>query len=145
MKKPVWILVANASNAKILEKSADKASVPSEVMSLDHPESRMHGCELSSHPPGHSPVGRTVLASRSDPVDREHAKFAKQVANVLEQAALENRFGSLALFAPSHFLGLVRDRLSVKLQKSIVDSHAVDITSLDTATLNHKIISLLRH
>lgn len=139
MDKPLWIVVANTSTARIFEKTAQDPNALLELEQLSHPESRMHGRELGDDRPGHSPSGRTVLADRSDPRENEHHKFAQELAHKLRAAAEAHRFRSLALFASSHFLGELRKHLDNELQKRIVASHAVDMTALNTQALNTKL------
>lgn len=141
MQKPLWIVVASTSTARIFEKSSDAPYDLIPVQSFSHPASRMHGQELSDDRPGHSPSGRTVLAPRSEPREHEHDAFARELAGALKAAVGTNRVGSLAIFASSHFLGELRGHLDAGTSKLVVASHAVDMTMLDPAAIKEKLHS----
>lgn len=72
-----WILVANASHARLFERSSFNEPLV-EVADWLKPESRMQARETERAPLGHSVVGRAGLAPRSDPSSTIAASLRKR-------------------------------------------------------------------
>ena len=86
MDKPIWVVVANGSMARLLERDPAKPQAWVEKECLTHPQSRLQGAEAGQEPAGHSIAGRSGLAPRSEPHAHERRKFAQQVAHAVKGA-----------------------------------------------------------
>ena len=89
MVKPAWILVANASCARVLQRQAGASFEL--VRSFSHPQSRLKASELSSDAAGREMgsghFGGAAYEARTPPKRREHDRFAREVSEFLDEAA----------------------------------------------------------
>lgn len=145
--KPNWILIANATNARLFQHEGDGPIVL--FASFPHPESRSKVSELAGDRAGHErsdrSYGGTSYEPRMDAKRKEHERFARQVAEYLEQAALQNTFASLAVFAASPFLGELKAHLGDATRKLVSGAHDVDLTSVGVTELKRRIAHELGH
>lgn len=143
MKNDIWVLVANASRARLF--SADPSQKEKEwklVSELQHPESRAAGHELLADRPGnarHSGMGGAGLAPHNDPKEVEAKKFAHELSQALSRAFDEHAYEKLVLVAPPHFLGLLRAELEDKVAKRVGASHGKDYHELSVRELAERI------
>jgi protein required for attachment to host cells len=70
---------------------------------------------------------------------KEHQRVAVELAEYLEQAALQNTFASLVIFSSSPFLGEVKAHLGDATQKLVSGAHDVDLTSVGVTELKRRI------
>jgi protein required for attachment to host cells len=60
-----------------------------------------------------------AFEQRTDPKQNESDKFARQIANYLEDAHNTNKFNRLLLIAEPSFLGLLRKNFSERIRKLV--------------------------
>jgi len=108
MADTTWVVVADGSRARIFE-------TPGLKLDLREIE------DLVNVVPG-----GTTLSEK----DRE--KFAKTVADHLEQGRLHHRFHRLRLAVEPKFLGMLRKRLSEETRQMIFEDINEDLSALDT-------------
>lgn len=143
MTNDIWVLVANASRARLF--SADPSRKDKEwklVSELQHPESRAAGHELLADRPGtarQSGMGGAGLAPHNDPKEVEAKKFAHELSKTLSKAVDEHAFEKIVLVAPPHFLGLLRAELEHKVEKRVGASHGKDYHELNVRELAERI------
>lgn len=134
-----WILVANASRARIFT-SPERGKPWQTVGEFEHPESRMKNRDINmkeqgrtkqSFGAGHRPMMEPVTEPKE--VDAEH--FAHQLANKLTDGAQRQVYEGLVLVAPPHFLGLLRKILSESTQKFVTATVDKDYTASDVREL----------
>lgn len=117
-----WILVANASQARLYANSGPKKGLKL-VKELKHPESREKASDLVSDRPGqmHSP-GNSHRASqpKTDPKTNEARHFARELARELNHARSSGQVERLILVAPPAFMGLLNEKL---------DGHTANLVS----------------
>lgn len=140
--KPQWILVANASHARLFSRESDTDPlVP--IATMEHPESRMSGRELGGDRIGHDVTDRrpggVMLTPRTDPRQKEHAQFAHELAKRLEQGLESGQCGSILLFASSPFLGVLKGELGAQVQKAVRATADVDLTSYGLTEVEQRI------
>ena len=128
-----WIIVANASRARIFEAEGRYADMR-EIIDLTHPDSRQHEGDLVSDRGGHMLSGTTG----SHAIDREQVAkqqeaevFAKSVCERLEQGRNAGNYGKLHIVAAPRFLGLIRQHMSKPLQAMVGEEIAKDLTMAD--------------
>lgn len=138
MAQKHWILTANASVARLFERTSLLAPLI-ELADWMHPEGSMLASELERAPLGHSMGGRTGLSPRMDPKHRERLEFAHQLALWLREAVLAHRVHDLVLFASDPFMGELLAQLDPGVQKIISLRHSLDLTSLPVHELEKKV------
>ena len=134
-----WLVVANASRARVLEES-DKPGSYVHVADLVHPQSRQKGVDLASDRPGHAHAegaghSGTSFAPHTDPRQREHDRFAREVAQRLDAGVAAHRCAGLVLVASSPFLGHLKAHLGEQARKAVVRTLDADYTALDEREL----------
>jgi protein required for attachment to host cells len=139
--KPHWILIANASQARLLQQ---EHGGPVRVLkAFHHPASRLHsstlgddkaGRELSGHG-----FGGAAFEPRMDAQLKEHLRFARELADELEVGAREGSYGTLALFASSPFLGELKQALHDGTRSLVTAMRDVDLTSVGLAEIEHRV------
>lgn len=137
-RKPEWALVADAQHARILERrSAEAAWAELEEERIDIENPRSH--ELGNSQPGRvfdSQGGnRHAIQPRHDPHEAAKEAFARRLAERLEQAASEGRFGALWVAAAPHFLGSLRQALGDQAQAALRGTLDKDLVKQPLAEL----------
>jgi protein required for attachment to host cells len=127
-----WILVANDSEARLLESSGAKETIRL-IKKYAHPKGRMKDGEINADAPGRSfdSVGgqRHSMGHEVSPHRREEEIFAKELMDHLEQGFSQGRFSLLALIAPPHLLGTLREILPKALKKAVISETPKDYPS----------------
>jgi protein required for attachment to host cells len=140
-----WVLVANAARARCFARD-DENNAMRELAGFVHPESRMKG-EALMHDRGglaHKGVASTQFQPHTDPHEREHAVFARELAQYLEDGALAHRYPAVSLFASAPFLGELRTHLGAATQKLLRASMALDLTGYEGAELEQRVAQALQ-
>ncbi len=140
-----WVVVANASRARIFERDPENKAMR-ELYSFVHPQSRQKGQELDRDRPGraHKGVASTAFPPHTDPHQKEHAEFAHQLTQSLEEAALAHRYPRLAILASSPFLGELKAQLGAATQRLLQAAVALDLTPHVGAELEHRVAQALQ-
>lgn len=116
-----WILVANASKAKIFTANKLKFLTGKEklevVQELAHPASRKKTLEITSDKLGHYKDGSFV--ELTDPKKHEAENFAREIVGALEAARVANKFDELILVVPPQFRGMMNKYLRTPLEQMI--------------------------
>ena len=143
--KTEWILLANAAIARLFRRDppAD-ALIPLET--LEHPQSRLKGSQLSGERPGHEATDHSSGGNRYEPREdvrrKEHRHFAKEVAERLNAGLLKNEYGALRIFASDPFLGELKAQLSPAVTKQVRAAVDLDMTSLGLAEIEDRLRQL---
>jgi protein required for attachment to host cells len=129
-----WFVIANAARARVLEQG-NKPGRYVHVADLVHPQSRQKGIELASDRPGRTHAeGRgqagTSYVPHTDPREREHDRFAREVAQRLDEGVAANHCAGLVLVASSPFLGHLKSHLGKQATKAILRTIDADYTAL---------------
>lgn len=129
----IWILAANSGNATLF--SADSPTAPlTELASFDNPDARAKQMDLVSDRPGRSfdshGEGRHAMEVEVDPKKQEQIRFAKLIADRLEQGRVNNAFGRLVVVAAPMFLGLLRANFGALLNALVSLEMDKDYTAL---------------
>lgn len=148
-----WIVVANSARARVLEepdempeRGRSRRTAFVHVADLVHPASRQKGVQLGDDRPGHVEgtghgLGSTSYVPRTDPREREHDRFAREVARVIDHGVAEGRCAGLLLVATSPFLGRLKQHLGQQARKAILRTVTADYTTLDEAALGDRLAS----
>jgi protein required for attachment to host cells len=132
-----WLVIANASRARVLEES-DTLGQYRHVADLVHPESRQKGTDLGTDRPGHvmgagHGLGGTSYELRTDPKEREHDRFAREVASAVNDGVADGRCAGITLVASDPFLGHLKAHLNNGARRLLLRSVAADYTTLPDA------------
>ncbi|SFK48653.1 Protein required for attachment to host cells [Nitrosomonas aestuarii] len=114
----IWILTANSNHARLF--TADSPIGPlTELETFDNPDARAKQMDLTSDRQGRSfdshGEGRHAMAVEVDPKEQEQIRFAKLIADRLEQGRVANTFERLVVVAAPAFLGLLRTHFNTSL------------------------------
>jgi protein required for attachment to host cells len=141
--KPDWIVIANATRARILQR---ERGVPMTVVkTFSHPEGRSKVRDLVGDRAGHGSSdhawGGSAYPPRIDAKRKEHERFACELAAYLEREGEQGAYRSLALLASSPFLGELRSELGHTVAGKLVTVfHDVDLTAVGPAELEKRIL-----
>lgn len=132
--KTVWILIANASEARLFKYERGNQHHLELIKAFSHPESREKILNLVS-----DEAGRYRKSSRSpksafeepfSPKQVEAQRFAQSLASLLEQGRNKNLFKDLILIAPSHFQGLLNKCFNAHIRNKITTTLDKDYTKV---------------
>jgi protein required for attachment to host cells len=147
LMKPDWILIANATRARLLQMERNERVT--ELETFDHPQSRSKISDLVDDRAGHESTDRsyggTSYQPRTDPKQKEHQRFAREIAEFLERQAHSGSYRSLAVFASSPFLGELKAELGAATTKLLSGTHDLDLTSVGPAELGRRIAREVAH
>lgn len=123
-----WVLVANRTGARILDKQGSALSL---VETVNFAEGRLRDREVESDEPGRSydraTAARHALEQSEGPHERAAKTFANILADKLKRARLEGHFERLVLVAEPHFLGLLREALDTQTARAVIASVTKDL------------------
>ncbi|WP_341895781.1 host attachment protein [Ferrovibrio terrae] len=140
LPSPTWILVADASQARIFElrSLADPlAAVPDFTMTAEdtHGFSR----DLKSDRPGRafasSDNRRAAVEPRHDPHQLAKDRFAEAIAERLNHACGEKRFVQLVVIAPPRLLGALRQDFNAAVRATVAVEINKDLVKADRADI----------
>lgn len=131
-----WVVVADASRARILGNTEDRYQL-SELEDFLNPDGRLHERELTSDLPG-----RRRGASGTHAVEEGSTKkvasangLADQIADYLDKGRTDGAFQRLYLIAAPQFLGRLRDKLNEPTRRMIVDTVDKEFTRSSVADI----------
>ena len=139
--KPAWILVANAAQARLVEQEPGSPMVV--VHAFHHPESRLSSSMIGDSERGRQSsdraYGAQAYAAHLEPHRKEHLRFAGEVADYLEQAALQGRMHKLHVFAASPFLGELKARFGDATLRLLAGTHDLDLSSFGLDEIERRV------
>jgi protein required for attachment to host cells len=130
-----WIMVANASQAKLFANHGPKKGLQF-IKELVHPESREKTSNLVSDRSGsHTGTGHGAFVQATDPKHHEAERFAQEVSRELDDGRINNAYDRLILVASAPFVGLVNSRLPDPVRSKISEIIDKDYTRLPVKDL----------
>jgi protein required for attachment to host cells len=135
-----WILVAHEAGARVFENHGPGRGLDL-IEEVEHAAGRERDSELASDRPGRSfrknsaDPRRASIPPSEGPHDRAVASFARELANKLRQARVQNQYRRLVLVAPPRFLGLLRSSLDDPTAQLVVGSLPKDLATTKEAEL----------
>ncbi len=143
-----WIVLCNASRARICEGKDDSAELR-EVADFVHPQSQLKGMDLGTDRPGKvmrstgdGGSGGTALDPRTDLHQKQHEAFARQLASYVDDAVKARRCEALLLVASNPFLGELKAQLTPACEKALKGTLPNDLTALTLPELTRRLASL---
>lgn len=138
MPLPVWIVVANGSRARLLQRNSHTESL-TEVRDWVHPATRQHRQDLNGNHRQSGIRRRSGLAERSPAQDKERSAFAQEIGQWLTQALNVQPISSIALLSSNPFLGELVAQGQGTWHKHLSATHAVDLTALPLPQLAQRL------
>ena len=144
-----WIVVADGARARFLRPEEGSAKlVPTGPADLVAPQSRQRSRDLKSDRPGRSfSASRSGVRHAFEPPHDYHKlekhRFMAKLAEALDDACGRHAFDDLILVAPRRSLGELRGLLSKRVQKSVREEVAKDLTNEPPSRLRHRLGPLL--
>ena len=136
-----WILLADAASARLYV-SSERPGDWTLLRQLEHAESRMRPSELLSDKPGRVKQSTGSRAALEAPTPRkkvEAERFARELAQVLDEGVVSGGCERLVLVAPPAFLGILRDKLPPRVAARVSDVIEKDYLHLDQPTLKKRL------
>ena len=143
----VRIVVADRSEADIYE--LEQRDIPPQlVQRLEDPDARLHDRDLKSDRPGRvfdhaaaaggrrGAVGHHATGGERSPRKVEARRFARRIAEALDEARSENRYDRLVVIAPPAFLGLLREEMPAAVQAMLSAEVGKDLVHEPPEVLN---------
>lgn len=136
-----WVLVADQSRAKIFALSRNGGDIALTFLEkFDEPKARMHDGDLLADQAGESGtqisggkgVALRAMESSVDPSEQEADRFAKDIAEHLEQALHQQKFTHLTLVAGPVAMGKIRNELSKNVLDAISAEHNKNLSQAST-------------
>lgn len=136
-----WILVANASLAKLYENMGPNKGLKL-VKELIHPESRLKNADLVTDRPGGS-NGLGATQPQTLPKDHEAKTFAQELAQELYIGRTKNAFERAIVIAPPSFMGMLNTVLDHPTAQLITDRFEKDYTKSPVPQLRERLSSCI--
>lgn len=141
MADALWILVANASRAKLFatDERAERWELREEFL---HEESRMQSRELLAQIDNpnagtlHKPQPENEPSARQG---LEHDRFARELAHRLERGLNDHAYDRLVVAAPPEFLGRLRKAISPRVHQRLMLDMRADYVNLPDRELPERI------
>lgn len=131
-----WIMVANASQAKLFSNSGPHKGLTL-IKELLHPESREKTSNLVSDRSGaNAGTGHGAFQQATDPKHHEAERFAQELTRELEEGRVNHAYDRLILVASAPFMGLVNSRLPGQVRSKLSESIEKDYTRLPVKKLS---------
>ncbi len=140
-----WILVANASLAKLYENLGPNKGLKL-VKELIHPESRLKNSELVTDRPGSMPSvgnGQGSCQPQTIPKDHEAKVFAQELAQELYAGRTKNAYGRAIVIAPPSFMGMLNGVIDNTTRQLITDRFEKDYTKSPEPQLRERLASCM--
>ncbi len=138
MSYPVWIVVANGSRARVLQRARPGEPL-TEVKDWVSPSTRQQLQNFEGKHRHSGIRGRAGLAEPTEPKDHERDVFALDICRWLTQALNTQQVANIALIASNRFLGDLMNHAKGQLEKHVCAQHAVDLTSLSLQELEQRL------
>ncbi len=125
----ILFVIADGEHARFVRPAADNALHTQ--ADIDSPTAHLRSADLGADRPGatfHS--GSTAhhgVQPKHDPHDLEKAKFARDLAARLNDAAAKGGFEELVLVAPPHTLNAIQAELSVVARERVIGTLDKDL------------------
>ncbi|PZP93905.1 MAG: host attachment protein [Variovorax paradoxus] len=136
-----WIVIANAASARIFQRDGVNAPL-TPIMVLAHARSRLPGRGLVRDRPGSQAAdhGRSLntFQGRTDVRSKERARFAREIAERLEQGLNADAYSALTLVAAAPFMGELRAELSDAVAKRLCATLSIDLSHVGLAELERR-------
>lgn len=128
-------MIADASRAAIFVPHVIDRELET-VREFSHPLSRARNSDLLTDRSSQVQHARSsqfapAMTALTEPKMVEAEKFARTLADELKHASERHEFDRIALLAPPHFLGLLRQALDEQVARKLAASVPADLTTIE--------------
>ncbi len=133
-KRKVWVVVADGAHARLFK--AEGASYTIEPLREEvYDPARRKGLDLVADRPGRTfdrshDQGRHAMEPDTDPKRVEKERFARHLAEILEEGRNAGAYNELVLVAAPRTLGDLREVMSERVRELVRHEIHKDLTSL---------------
>lgn len=142
-----WILVAHRGGARLLANTGAGKGVQL-IEEIPHPEGRLRDGDINADKPGRAfdsfGGGRHSMSKEQAPTEHVAQQFAKALADRLQHARTEGRYGALVLVADPRFLGELRAALDAPTAALVSGTLDKDLGGIDTRELPAHLASVVK-
>lgn len=142
--KPTWIVIADGSRARLFEQT-QAVEQWRELRAWVNPAARLRTESLAFDQLGRASkghLGATSYEPRTSPRQREHRRFAHELARHLDLGVRSGQCDSLVLIASNALLGELRQALPAQAAKRVHWSAPVDLTAFSGRELQARFEAL---
>jgi len=132
--KNTWVAIAHRGGARVFENRGPGKGLLL-LQDIPHPEGKLKSRDLGSDEPGRSYDSHGARHSFEQEVGlAAHVAevFASQIAKILEEGRVGQRYGKLVLVAEARFLGILRAALSRETSALVTATVNKDLGHLET-------------
>lgn len=144
--KNTWVLIAHRGGARILEnKGPGKGLIL--LQDIPHPEGKLKSRDLGTDEPGRSfdsHGARHSFEQEVGPAAHVAEVFARQIAGILEEGRVGQRYGRLVLVAEARFLGILRSALSRDTSALVTATLNKDLAHVETQEMSKRLQDVLQ-
>lgn len=137
-KDTTWILVADAARARVFQFRNNGRSLEP-AWQLEHAGSHLPSRDIGSDRPGRTfdsaGEGRHAKEPPTDPARYEKERFAREIAQKLDDDRKHHNFDALIIVAPPQFLGDLRAALPAQLEDYVRKEVNKDLSKLKPAEI----------
>ena len=145
MPNMTWILVANASTAKLYANDGPNHGLAL-LKEFDHPDSRRKNADLASDRAGAMQMsgnGHGARQPQSTPKENAARHFAQELAGELHLGRCRNEASRMILVAPPAFMGLLNATLDASTEHIVSNRFEKDYTKAPPQELVSKLESCI--
>lgn len=130
-----WIMIADAARAAIFVPHLIGKELEN-IREFSHPLSRAKNTDILTDRSSQVQHARSsqfaaAITAPTEPKMLEAEEFARTLAHDLKHASDRHEFDRIALVAPPHFLGLLREALDDQVTRKLVASLPADLTRIE--------------
>lgn len=134
-----WILVADASRGRLFS-SPEKGKPWNLLQEFSHPASRAKNRDIDPKERGRAQQSfgaghRPAMEPKTEPREVEAEHFAHELAHAVSEGVERRACSGVALVAPPHFLGQLKELLDPQAAKCLVATIDKDYTKSDVREL----------
>ena len=142
-----WVLVANHSNAHLFE-TEGRGKGLKYLRHMPHPAGRLKSGDINADKPGRSQDsmktgGRHAMGKEHDPKDQDALRYAKQLAEMMDEGRTHNHYTQAVLVAAPRLLGQLRAALDPHTAALVTASYDKDLAGLDEQALTGPLRELI--
>jgi protein required for attachment to host cells len=140
----IWIVTADGSKARIFSAETPTGEL-TEREAFVNPGARVKESVLRSDRPGQAisstGTSRGAMSEAVEPKEQERIRFARLIADRIEQGRVNNAFQRVVLVASPVFLGLMRDSLGDTMRSQVSLEIDKDYVTLSPKHLRERLPS----
>lgn len=138
-----WLLIADASSAKIFGGRGPNGTLEP-LQEFANPQGRAPERDLVTDRPGRNsdPATAHLSAHETNPKDKIIEGFVREIAAFIDTAHTRQEFEHLSIVAGPSVLGILRDKFSDPVRKSVLEEVVKDLSGKDVSEIQSHLTQL---